>query len=272
MATALSIICSGLFAEHDWGPYFLVVSDPNYLLVTCIVSGLMWIVIAFKVVFFLDGVDYATLEYMLEADALRRQNRYDIYNGSDDDHEDDEDDYDIEILASVEIPQESRETNNAIRVLLEQVDLEAHSGTDEMVSIALDRVEASTGEGSNRDEDDDIVEPIEALIVEAGHSNDQVESQIEECSGKADSVGAGSVEATQTSPRESDESSRRRSMALEINRAGQIFHVSRSFTGEPGERNDGRLEDSLRGRSRMVDAEDIHESDEHLDTNTYSEP
>ncbi len=253
VATGVLIVCSAMFIEHDWGPYFLVEFNQAFLLVTCIISGIMWIILAFKVVFFLDGGDYARLEQLLDAAAARQENRYDFYNESDDDN-DANDDYDVE-TGSVEIPQESRETNHAIRVLIEQrdhVDLEALSLDEEMISIALDSLEATTQEESDPDEDCDR-EPIEARrTVEVDSNDGQVEihgEEREEHSHGGDNGNAvieTNAEVTPTAAREStnssmldDSSRRRRSMALEINRAGQIFHVSRSFTGEPGERNDG---------------------------------
>ena len=58
MATGLALICSALFVGSDFGHYWKDQISYNYLSVACFVGGFCWILIAFRVLVFLDSDDY----------------------------------------------------------------------------------------------------------------------------------------------------------------------------------------------------------------------
>lgn len=249
LITGVSIIVSGLFVPHGWGPYFLDEHNFTYTLVTCIISGFMWIIIAFKLIFFYES-DYDRLEELLDAAASRQDNN----NDSDDDSYGD-DEVDMQTNRFEALSGEYNETAHAIRIFLEQrepSDLEVLSvATTEEGDSCVESIDPIEVQPPGEDSDhDDIEANIQVGITEEGS----------DCSCDIHAILETNTESTSTTARDSatswtDDSSRRRSVAMEINGAGQIFHVSRSFAGEPGERNDGSVEDSVRGRSRTIEFE-----------------
>ena len=164
IVTGVTIIISGMFVAHGWGPYFLDEHNYTYMLVTCIISGFIWIVIAFKLIFFYE-TDYDRLEELLDAAASRQENNNDSDSDSDGDGDGD-DEVDMQTNRFEALSGEYNETAHAIRIFLEQ----REPSDLEVLSVAT------------TDEGDSCVEsigPIEVQPPEEDSDHDDIEASIQ---------------------------------------------------------------------------------------------